>query len=403
MSTTPGSEPELHEPSIAELCRYFLRLGASGFGGPVALAGYMQRDLVEERGWVTPQEYRDGLAVAQVAPGPLAAQLAMWLAFVRHGVRGATFVSLAFVAPAFLIVVALAWIYVAAGGAAWVGSVFYGVAPAAIAIIALSAYRLTALTLGRDPLLIAIASVLVVLTIVTGSEVAVAFVASGLLVVLVRHDVRPALRRMAARLHIGSAAVSILGPLVPAGAWQVPLLWEMLVYFSFAGAFVFGSGLAIVPFLHQGLVLDHGWLTEQQFLDSVAVGLITPGPVVITASFAGFLIAGLPGALVGTIGVFLPAYLLVVLPGHWILRHKDAPLVRGFISGVSAAATGAIIGAVVVLGRRALVDGPTVLIAASSLVALVAIRRWKPPFLGSLAEPTVVLVSGVVGILLRGA
>jgi len=403
MPPTPGPDPRRREPSIAELCRYFLRLGAFGFGGPVALAGYMQRGLVEERGWVTSQEYRDGLAVAQVAPGPLAAQLAMWLAFVRHGVRGATLVSLAFVAPAFLIVVAVAWVYVAAGGATWVGSVFYGVAPAAIAIIALSAYRLTALTLHRDPLLIVIAGVLAVLTIITGSEVAVAFVAAGVAVVLVRHDVRPWLRRVAASLHDRGLAVSFLAPAFPPAAWQLPLLWDMLLYFSFAGAFVFGSGLAIVPFLHQGLVIDHGWLTEQQFLDSVAVGLITPGPVVITASFAGFLIAGLPGALVGTLGVFLPAYLLVVIPGPWILRHKDAPIVQAFIAGVSAAATGAIIGAVAVLGRRALFDGPTVVIGVASLIALLAIRRWKPPILTALAEPAVVLVAGVVGVLLRGA
>ncbi len=398
----PDPAPHVEGPSLRSLCGYFLRLGALGFGGPVALAGYMQRDLVEERGWISPQEYRDGLAIAQVAPGPLAAQLAMWLAFVRHGVRGATLASLAFVAPAFIIVVVLAWVYVAAGGATWVASVFYGVAPAAIAIIALSAWRLTALTLGRDVLLILIAALLAVMTVVTGSEVALAFIVAGVLVAALRSDLRPILDGLVGRLKGRSLAFVFLEPVFPVAAGQAQLLWEMLVFFTFAGTFVFGSGLAIVPFLHQGLVVDTGWLNDRQFLDSVAVGLITPGPVVITASFAGFLIAGLPGAFVGAIGVFLPAYLLVVLPGRWILRHKDKPTVRAFIVGVSAAATGAIIGAVVVLGRGALIDGVTVAICLMSLAALLAIRRWKPPGLTKLAEPAVVGVAALLGLLIRG-
>lgn len=160
MPSPPASDGPAHadEATIAGFCRYFLRLGALGFGGPVALAGYMQRDLVEERGWIGPQEYRDGLAIAQMAPGPLAAQLAMWLAFVRTGVRGATLATLAFIAPPFLLVVGIGWFYVAFGGARWVGSLFYGIAPAAIAIIAVAAYRLLPLTVGRDPLLWVVAA-----------------------------------------------------------------------------------------------------------------------------------------------------------------------------------------------------------------------------------------------------
>ena len=402
-ASEPTPDAVVDGPTLRAFCGYFLRLGSLGFGGPVALAGYMQRDLVEERGWISPQEYRDGLAIAQVAPGPLAAQLAMWLVFVRHGVRGATWASLAFIAPAFIIVVLLAWVYVGAGGATWVASVFYGVAPAAIAIIALAAWRLTSLTLGRDLLLIAIAAVLAVMTVVTGSEVALAFIAAGLLVAALRSDLRPGLRGLAGRLKGRNLAFVFLEPVFPVAAGQAQLLWEMLVFFTFAGTFVFGSGLAIVPFLHQGLVVDTGWLTDRQFLDSVAVGLITPGPVVVTAAFAGFLIAGLPGAFVGAIGVFLPAYLLVVLPGRWILRHKDKSSVLAFIVGVSAAATGAIIGAVVVLGRGALIDGFTVAIFLGALVALLAIRRWKPPVLTKLAEPAVVGVAALLGLLIRGA
>jgi chromate transporter len=386
------------------MCRYFLRLGSLGFGGPVALVGYMQRDLVEERGWFAPQEYRDGLAIAQMAPGPLAAQLATWLAFVRHGAVGATFATLCFVAPAFLIVLVIAAIYVAAGGAPWIASVFYGVAPAAVAIIAYSAWRLAAVTLGRDPLLLAVAVLLFAVTVASGSELFVAFIAAGLAVVVVRLGARSIATAVAGRFRTGpTAVIGMLGEhQVAAAATQLPVLWDLFVYFLAAGAFVFGSGLAIVPFLHQGLVVDNGWLTDREFLDAVAVGLITPGPVVITAGFAGYLIAGLPGAAVSTLGVFLPAFLLVVLPGRWILRHKDRPAMRAFIVGVSAAATGAIAAAVVILGRGAIVDLATLLIAVAAFAAIVAIRRWKPPVLSALGEPAIVGVAALIGLGLRG-
>ena len=394
MPSPPASEEARHadQATVGALCRYFLRLGALGFGGPVALAGYMQRDLVEERGWVSPQEYRDGLAIAQMAPGPLAAQLAMWLAFIRTGVRGATLASIAFVGPPFLLVVALGWLYVGLGGAHWVGSLFYGIAPAAIAIIALAAYRLLPLTVGRDPLLWAVGIGVGLLTYFTEGEVALAFLAAGFLVVLVR--VGPGGGR--------APALAFLGPLLPAGATDPGLLAALALFFVKAGAFVFGSGLAIVPFLHQGVVVEHAWLTEQQFLDAVAVGLITPGPVVITAAFIGFIVAGLPGAFVGGVGVFLPAYLFVIVPGRWFLRHKEAAPLRAFVAGVSAAAAGAIVAASVILGRGAIHDGATLAIGFAALLALILIRRWRPRHIERLAEPLVVLGAGIAGLLLRG-
>ena len=403
MPPQPGSEPALaphaDRATVGALCRYFLRLGSIGFGGPVALAGYMQRDLVEERGWISPQEYRDGLAIAQMAPGPLAAQLAMWLAFVRTGWRGATLASFAFVGPPFLLVVALAWLYVGLGGAHWVGSLFYGVAPAAIAIIAISAYRLLPLTVGRDPVLWALAGVVGAVTYFTQSEVALAFLAAGFLMVVLRVGPGAVARAIGGRV----AGIGIFAPLFPATVSDPGLLAELAFFFVKAGAFVFGSGLAIVPFLHEGVVVEHGWLTEQQFLDSVAVGLITPGPVVITGAFIGFLVAGLPGALIGALGVFLPAYLFVVVPGRWILRHVNDIPVRAFIAGVSAAAAGAIVAASVILARSAIIDGPTVVIGLLALLALLAIRRFKLRKVQPIAEPLVVVVAGIAGLVLRGA
>jgi chromate transporter len=401
-SAVPGA-PNAEQATIGRISRYFLRLGTLGFGGPVALAGYMQRDLVEDRRWVSEQEYRDGLALAQMMPGPLAAQLGMWLAYVRTGVRGATIASLAFVAPPFVLVVAIAWIYVSIGGATWVGSLFYGVAPAAIAIIALAAYRLLPLTLGRDALLWLAALVVGLITYFTRSEIALAFIAAGLVIVAIRAG-PDLLRRFAASDRPSPprlpAAIGFLTPLFPAAAADPGLLGAIFLFFIEAGAFIFGSGLAIVPFLHQGV--QHGWLTEQQFLDAVAVGLITPGPVVITAAFVGFIVAGLPGATVASLAVFLPAYLLVVLPGRWFLRYKDEPSVRAFVAGVSAAAAGAIVAASVILGQQAIRDATGGVIGLAALAALLAIRRWKPPVIERLSEPLVVAIAGVVGIALRG-
>jgi chromate transporter len=391
------------QATMRALCGYFARLGAIGFGGPVALVGYMQRDLVEDRRWISEEEYRDGLAIAQMAPGPLAAQLAMWLAFVRHGVLGATLASLAFIAPPFIIVIVLGTLYVGLGGAAWMQAAFYGIGPAAIAIITIAAYRLLPITAGRDPLLWAILAAVAAITLAANAEVALAFLVAGVLVAAVRAGPVQAVasaRGVALAAGRSMRGVAVAGPLLPVDTLQLPLLVELGGFFIKAGAFVFGSGLAIVPFMHEGLVVEHQWLTEQQFVDSVAVGLITPGPVVITGAFVGFLIAGLPGALVGGFGVFLPVYLFVVLPGPLLIRFKDAPIVRGFVAGVSAAAAGAILGALVLLGQQAVRDLTTVVIAVSALVALLLLRRGRVPVISRLPEPFVVAAAGIAGVML---
>lgn len=404
-ATQPANAANAERATLGAICAYFARLGVLGFGGPVALVGYMQRDLVEERGWISEQEYRDGLAVAQIAPGPLAAQLAMWLAFVRQGVKGATLASFAFIGPPFVMVVALGWLYVSVGGAPWMGALFYGIGPAAIAIIAIAAAKLVPITAGRDPLLWSILVVVAGITFLAHAEVAIVFLAAGVLVAAVRVGPRRLLATLATllrRLHPGSKAAA-LAPFFPPEAGQLPLLADLGLFFVKAGAFVFGSGLAIVPFMREGLLVEHQWLTEQQFLDAVAVGLITPGPVVITGAFAGFLIAGLPGAIIGGVGVFLPVYLFVILPGPWLIRSKDAPPVRGFVAGVSAAAAGAIVGASVILGQQAIRDATTALIAVAALAALLGLRRTRLPVIAGLPEPFVVAAAGVAGLLLAAA
>ncbi len=346
---------------------YFLRLGAMGFGGPIALAGFMQRDLVDDRRWITRQDYLDGLALAQLAPGPLAAQLAIYLGFVRAGILGATIVSVCFILPSFLMVWAISIAYVRYGGLPWMQALFYGIGAAVIGIIARSAHKLTALTLGHSPVLWSIFAVMALVTAWTEREIAWLFLMAGVVTVALSAWRSPPGAPPSSR---GDVAAALAFGLPAASIPWLPSLTNVFWLFAKAGAFVFGSGLAIVPFLYGELVQTHGWLTDRQFLDAVAVAMITPGPVVITVAFIGYLVAGPWGMTVAAIGVFLPVYLFVVVPAPYFRRHRSQPAIKAFVEGVSAAATGAIAGAAYVLATRALTDVWTVAIAVITFAIL---------------------------------
>ena len=373
------------------LILYFLKLGALGFGGPVALAGFMHRDLVEQRRLIDEDEYKLALALAQIMPGPLAAQLAIAIGYFQHGVRGATAVGLAFISPSFLMVVAISLAYLAYGGLWWMQALFYGIGAAVIAIITIAAYKLARSTNRRDPLLWGIFAALTVVTVLAEAELAEFFILAGLLVLLVRawSGWRRALLAGAGAGAVALLILAIERWLVGLGHGDGDVLGQILLFFTKAGAFVFGSGLAIVPFLHQGVVQQFNWLTEQQFLDAVAVAMITPGPVVITVAFIGYLVASFWGALLAAIGIFLPVYVFTVIPAPWFKRNRDNAQLKAFVQGATAAATGAITGAVIVLAQRAVYDVPTALIA---LVGLLVLWRFKVP------EPVVVLVAGAIGV-----
>jgi chromate transporter len=364
-----------------------LKLGAIGFGGPVALAGYMYRDLVEQRHWISDEDYKEGMALAQLMPGPMAAQLAIYLGYVHYRTRGATLVGLAFVLPSFLMVIALGYAYVRFGGLAWMQATFYGVGAAVIGIIAISAQKLTTKSVGKDKLLWGIWLAAATVTVVTESEVAVLFLASGLIVWWWRSKWRPGAHLQATGL---ASAAPLAASLFSAG--DTGTLTQIALFFAKAGAFVFGSGLAIVPFLYGGVVHEHGWLTEKQFVDAVAVAMITPGPVVITVGFIGYLAAGLPGACVAALATFLPCYLFTVLPAPYFKKYGKLPGLLAFIDGVTAAAVGAISGAVVVLAKRSLIDLPTVLLAVAVMLIL---WRWK-----KLQEPWIILAAASLGLAL---
>ncbi|HYN80170.1 MAG TPA: chromate efflux transporter [Gemmatimonadaceae bacterium] len=364
---------------------YFLRLGATGFGGPIALVGRMRRELVEDRRWLSDEEFGNGLALSQLAPGPLAAQLAMYIGWLWGGMRGAAATSVAFIAPSFLIVIVFAALYRRADGIPWLVAMFSGVGPAVIVIIGRSAVRLWRTTLGSDSVLWLIAAINAVATVITRAESAALVALSGAAIMLLRGG--------SYRMEAATAR-SVVAPsfalLSAAGLPAFPLLVTLFLFFATAGLVVFGSGLAIVPFLHGGVVEQHHWLTEAQFMDAVALSFISPGPVVMMVAFIGFMVAGLAGASAAALGVFLPAFALVVIFAPQFARIVRNARLRSFVAGVTAAAIGALMGAVIVLSIRTFRDWRAVPIAAAVLATFI---KWP-----RIPEPAVLAAAAAVGL-----
>ncbi|MCS3795123.1 chromate transporter [Niastella sp. OAS944] len=371
--------------TLRQLTMYFLKLGTIGFGGPVALVGYMHRDLVEQRKWITEEDYREGLALAQLAPGPLAAQLSIYLGYVHYRIIGATLAGLAFVLPSFVMVLALGYAYVKAGGLPWMQAVFYGIGAAVIGIIAISSYKLSKKSLGKEWLLWAIAVLLAITTFITETENLWLILLAGVLVWF---------QRSPFKIRRSVNSIFLMPVLLQIGAvWANEKLTQIGWFFFKAGAFVFGSGLAIVPFLYGGVVKEYQWLSEQQFLDAVAVAMITPGPVVITVGFIGYLVAGFPGACVAALATFLPCYLFTVIPAPYFKKYGKHPGIKAFVDGVTAAAVGAIAGAVLVLAKRQLTD---VISCAIAVVTILVLLKFK-----KIPEPVIIVVAALLGLLIK--
>jgi chromate transporter len=378
--------------SLRQLVLYFLKLGTTGFGGPVALVGYMHKDLVENRKWISEEEYKQGLALAQLAPGPLAAQLGIYLGFVHHRVLGATLAGIAFVLPSFIMVVLLGIAYKLYGGLAWMQAVFYGVGASVIGIIAMSSYKLTLKSVGKlniqsfkeNWLLWLFFAIALSTTFITKQEQVLLFIGTGLLYMFVKAPPK--------WLNKNTISGFVF---LQIGFWdyETSTLEKIAIFFTKAGAFVFGSGLAIVPFLHSGVVTENHWLTEQQFLDAVAVAMITPGPVVITVGFIGYLVAGFPGACVASLATFLPCYLFTILPAPYFNKIAKNTSIKAFVDGITASVVGALVGAVLVIATQSIVDIPTVFIAVLTVLALLYIKKIQ--------EPYIILVSAVSGIILK--
>jgi chromate transporter len=387
--------PGTPQYTLRQLVQYFFNLGYAGFGGPVALVGYMHRDLVEERKWIGEEEYKDGLALAQLAPGPLAAQLGIYMGYVHYKVVGATLCGLAFILPSFCMVVAIGIAYKLFGGLPWMQAIFYGVGAAVVGIITISSYKLTEKSISKINtkaisqhwLLWLFFIVAAGVTIITQKEEVLLFVAAGLLYMFVKAPPK----------WIKKPSVANSMFLLQTGFWQYELgtLEKIAWFFTKAGAFVFGSGLAIVPFLHAGVVTEYKWLTEHEFIDAVAVAMITPGPVVITVGFIGYLVAGFPGAAVAALATFLPCYLFTIVPAPYFKKYGRNINIKAFVDGITAAVIGALAGAVIVIAIRTIKDIPTALIAVSTILVLLKTKKVK--------EPYIIIVAAAIGIVLKAS
>ncbi len=369
--------------SLKDLILYFLKLGTFGFGGPVALVGYMHRDLVEQKKWISEEDYKEGLALAQLTPGPLAAQLAIYIGYVHYKITGATLAGITFVIPSFLMVLGIGYAYVEFGGLPWMQGVFYGVGASVIGIIAIGSYKLTTKSIGKDILLWTIFLVLAITTFITEQEIIWLILAGGFVTWFVKAPPKNL-----------SGNMNVFAPMLfqIQSAYFDSKLFQIGWFFTKAGAFVFGSGLAIVPFLYGGVVKEFQWLNEKQFVDAVAVAMITPGPVVITVGFIGYLAAGFWGAVVAALATFIPCYLFTILPAPYFKKYGKHTAIKAFVDGVTAAAIGAIAGAVLVMGKRSLIDMPTILIAASTVFLLYKFKNTK--------EPLIILAAAIIGLLL---
>lgn len=385
--------------SLWALVKYFFYLGYAGFGGPVALVGYMHRDLVEKRGWISEDDYKEGMALAQLSPGPMAAQLGIYLGFVHYGVLGATLTGLAFVLPSFLMVLILGIAYKAYGGLAWMQAIFYGVSAAVIGIIAISIYKLTVKSISKfdlqaiqkNSLLWVLYAIGLIFTLLTQREDVLTFIAAGFIYMFVKAP--PAWMK-------SKTAVSLF-LFIPSLFWTTnsKTLWNIALFFTKAGAFVFGSGLAIIPFLHGGVVQEMGWLTEKEFVDSVAVAMITPGPVVITVGFIGYLVGGIAGACVAALATFLPCYLLTVIPAPYFKKIAKNTSIKAFVDGITAAVVGALAGAVVIIAFRTFVNTEGGMDFIAIFLALVTgIILWN---FKKIQEPHVILAAAIIGFLIK--
>jgi len=378
---------------LSNMTLYFLKLGTWGFGGPVALVGYMHRDLVENKKWITEEEYKEGLALAQLAPGPLAAQLGIYIGFVHYSFWGATLAGLAFVLPSFIMVVLLGMAYKLYGGLPGMQAVFYGVSASVIGIITISAYKLTLKSVSSlkpeaiksNWLLWLFYLAGIVVTVITQQESVLLFIACGLIYMIIKAPPKWFKRP--------SVIPSML--LMGTGFWEYKgkTVEEIWWFFLKAGTFVFGSGLAIVPFLHGGVVNEFGWLNEKQFVDSVAVAMVSPGPVVITVAFIGYLVAGFPGACVAAVATFLPCYIFTVAFAPSFKKIAKNQSIKAFVDGITAAVIGALVGAVIIIAMRSIIDIPTALIALVSMLTLIYVKKAK--------EPHLILISALIGLILK--
>jgi chromate transporter len=369
---------------LRELAGVFLKLGATSFGGPAAHIAMMEDEVVARRRWLTREQFLDLLGATNLIPGPNSTELAIHVGHARAGWAGLCVAGTCFILPAALIATGCAFAYLRVGRLPEVAGMLYGVKPVVIAVVAQALWRLGR-TAIRGPTLALLALAAATANALGADELAVLAGAAALagMARVLRRPVRPRPSRggrAAALLLVaspgGAGGLGAIGA-ASAGAGvgaELAGLWPLFAFFAKVGSVLFGSGYVLLAFLRSGLVHERGWLSEAQLLDAVAIGQVTPGPVFTTATFIGFLLAGGPGALVATIGIFLPAFLFVAASGPFVPRLRRSPLAGAVLDGVNAASL-ALMGVVTVqLAGAAIVDSLTVALAVVSAACLLAWR-----------------------------
>jgi chromate transporter len=366
VATSPNVTP------LSELALLFLRLGATAFGGPAAHIALMRTEAVEKRGWLTDHQFLDMLGAVNLIPGPNSTELAMHLGRSRHGWLGLVVAGVCFILPAAVLVVIIAWLYVAYGKMPQTAAALYGIKPVVLAVIAQAL-----ITLARNAVkstLLAVCGAL--------SAAAALLDANALLILLVAGCVPLAWRWLASlKTNSSASAAGLPGIALFLAAGPAPAsgaafsLGALFLFFLKAGAVLFGSGYVLVAFLRDDLVHRWHWLTESQLLDAVAVGQVTPGPVSTAATFIGYLVGGLPGAMVATVGIFLPGFFFVAISGPLVPRMRRSRLCAAFLDGVNVASLGLMVAVMAQLARSAVTDFLTLVVAVSSLAILQFAKR----------------------------
>lgn len=348
----------------------FLRLGFTAFGGPAAHIAMMREEMVQRRKWVSPERFVDLIGLANMLPGPTSTEVAIYLGYLRAGWVGLVLGGVCFIAPAMLIVLALAWVYVTYGGLPQVGWLFYGIQPVVVAIIAQAIWTLSRTILkGRWTL---VPGAAVVLLYLLGVNVLVLLLGAGVVIGAGQLWVRGrTLKDRAASLFLLLPAGIVQG--VAAAAVPFSLGTLFLTFLKF-GAIIYGSGYVLLAFLRADLVQNLGWLTDRQLLDAIAVGQFTPGPLFTTATFIGYLVGGLPGAMLATLGIFLPSFVFVALIHRIAPRLRRSPVTSALLDGVNVAALSLMAGVLVQLAQKALVDPLTWVITLAALAVLVRFK-----------------------------
>ncbi len=368
--------------ALREVVRLFLRLGFTAFGGPAAHIAMMHDEVVVRRGWMAEQHFLDLVGATNLIPGPNSTEMAIHIGYERAGWRGLIAAGICFIMPAVLIVLALAWAYVEYGNTPQGDALMYGIKPVIIAIVVQALSRLVPTAL-KGPLLATIGIGALALYLLGVNELLVLF-GGALLVVAIQ-----AVRRFPLPVAMLLPLAGLESGLRQAGTNNPVSLDRLFLIFLKVGALLYGSGYVLLAFLRNDLVVNYGWLTDQQLLDAVAIGQFTPGPVFTTATFVGYLLAGIPGAIVATLGIFLPSFFFVALLARIVPYIRKSPWTAAFLDGVNVAALGLMAGVTWQLGRAALIDIPTILLA---LAAGVLLFRFK------LNSAWLVLVGGSVGL-----